>query len=124
MPVVFEDDLLFLAASRARCIRQFQHPAELWKTGMPVIGHKTAVSKIYLIAITTNPGRQKRVRSSLLILPNTIERILGNVSADPPVVCGHTWGPVPGPCSALDTAKSNHICLFQQCHSEHNMDLI
>lgn len=53
-PVVFEDDLLFLAASRARCTSPFQHPAELWKTGMPALGHKT--SKMSLIARTSNPG--------------------------------------------------------------------
>lgn len=36
--------------------RQFKYPAKLWKRGMPVLGHSIAVSKIPIIAITTNPG--------------------------------------------------------------------
>lgn len=55
MPVVFEDDLISLAASRARRISQFKYPAELRKTGVPVLGHIIAVSKIPVRATPTNP---------------------------------------------------------------------
>lgn len=110
MPVVFENDLLFLAASKARCISQFQHPAELWKTGMPALRHNTGVAKISLIAVTTNPDVEenevwssnptKHYRDDFLVLSAPI----------PTVFCGNTWDPTQEPCSVLDIAKANHVC--------------